>query len=260
MRSRSIHAFMGASMARLACISVTLFALSALSGPAAIAQDLSLEQIVDNHYQALGGLDKVKSIVSRRMVGTMTMQPAGEAAFTLLSKRPSKARMEITVQGQTGIQAFDGETGWMFMPFMGQTAPDVMPPEMANSMREEADFDGPLVDYREKGHSLALIGMGDVEGTTTYELELTHRNGEVTTYHLNADSYLPMLTESNRSVQGMQMHVQTILRDYREVNGMMIPHSIQVIQDMGSQTLNIESIEHNIEIDDAVFVMPAGNP
>jgi len=247
-------------MVRLARFSLVVAALAAIIGPAAVAQDLSLEQVIDNHYQALGGLDKVKSVVSRRMVGTMTMQPAGEAAFTLLSKRPAKARMEITVQGQTGIQAFDGETGWMFMPFMGQTVPEVMPPDMANSMKEEADFDGPLVDYREKGHSLTLIGIGDVEGTATYELELTHRNGEVTTYHLNAESFLPMLTESDRSVQGTQLHVQTILSDYREVNGMMIPHSIQVIQDMGSQKLNIESIEHNIEIDDAVFVMPAGNP
>ena len=58
----------------------------------------------------------------------------------------------------------------------------------------------------------------------------------------------------------MQLHVETILGDYREVNGMMIPHSIQVIQDMGSQTLTIEQIEHNIEIDDAQFVMPTGNP
>jgi len=240
------------------CLAVT--ALAVVCGPTAVAQDLSLEQIIDNHYEALGGLDKVKSVASRRMVGTMTMEPAGEAAFTLFSKRPSKARMEITAQGQTGIQAFDGETGWMFMPFMGQAAPEVMPPGMANSMREEADFDGPLVDYQEKGHSLTLIGFGDVEGTVTYELELTHRNGEVTTYHLNAESFLPMLTESNRTVQGTQLHVQTILSDYREVNGMMIPHSIQVIQDMGSQTLTIELIEHNVEIDDALFVMPTGNP
>ena len=246
-------------MVRLARFCLAVAALAAVTAPAAIAQDLSLEQVIDNHYQALGGLDKVKSVASRRMVGTMTMQPAGEAAFTMLSKRPTKARMEITVQGQTGIQAFDGETGWMFMPFMGQTAPEVMPQDMAASMREEADFDGPLVDYREKGHSLTLIGMGDVEGTATYELELTHRNGEVTTYHLNAESFLPMLTESNRNVQGMQLHVQTVLSDYREVSGMMVPHSIQVIQDMGSQTLTIELIEYNIEIDDALFVMPAGN-
>ncbi len=246
-------------MARLAQFYLTLAVVSAVSSSATVGQDLSLEQVINNHYQALGGLDRVKSVTSRRMVGTMTMQPAGEAAFALLSKRPSKARMEITVQGQTGIQAFDGETGWMFMPFMGQPAPEVMPADMANSMREEADFDGPLVDYREKGHSLTLIGVGDVEGTATYELELTHRNGEVTTYHLDAQTFLPMLTESDRSVQGTQLHVQTILGDYREVNGMMIPHSIQVIQDMGSQTLTIELIEHNIEIDDALFVMPAGN-
>ena len=247
-------------MVRLAQFCLTVAVVSAVSSSATIAQELTLEQVIDNHYRALGGLDKVKSVVSRRMVGRMTMQPAGEAGFTLVSKRPSKARMEITVQGQTGIQAFDGENGWMFLPFMGQTAPELMPPDMANAMREEADFDGPLVDYREKGHALTLLGLGDVEGTATYELELTHRNGEVTTYHLNAESFLPMLTESNRSVQGTQLHVQTILSDYREVNGMMIPHSIEVIQDMGSQTLTIELVEHNIEIDDTQFVMPSGNP
>ena len=247
-------------MVRLARFCLAVAALAAVPGPTAVAQDLSLDQVIDNHYEALGGLDKIKSIVSRRMVGRMTMQPGGEAAFTLLSKRPAKARMEITVQGQTGIQAFDGESAWMFMPFMGQTAPEAMPSEMANSMREEADFDGPLVDYQQKGHTLALLGPDEVEGTPTYKLELTHRNGEVTTYHLNAESFLPIRTESDRSVQGMQLHVETILGDYREVNGMMIPHSIQVIQDMGSQTLTIEQIEHNIEIDDAQFVMPTGNP
>jgi outer membrane lipoprotein-sorting protein len=214
---------------------------------------------MDNHYRALGGLEKVKSVMSRRMVGSMTMEPAGEASFKLLSKRPLKARMEITTQGQTGIQAFDGENGWMFMPFMGQVAPEIMPPEMTNSMREEADFDGPLVDYREKGHSLKLIGLGDVEGIPTYELELTHRNGELTTYHLSAESFLPMLTESDRNVQGTRLHVQTILSDYRDVDGMMIPHSIKVIQDMGSQTLTIEQIELNVEIDDAQFTMPTEN-
>ncbi|MGD8727453.1 MAG: hypothetical protein PVH40_07390 [Gemmatimonadales bacterium] len=243
-------------MVRSTRLCVILAALASMTSLGAVAQELTLEQVMQSHYRALGGLDKIKSITSRRMVGRMTMQPAGEAAFTLLSKRPTKARMEITVQGQTGVQAFDGEVGWMYMPFMGQTGPEVMPPEMAATMREEADFDGPLVNYQEKGHTLALVGRGDVEGTPTYELKLTHRNGEVTTYHLDVQTFLPMLTESNRNVQGQQLHVQTILSDYREVDGMMIPHSIEVIQDMGSQTLLIEQIEHNVAIDDTVFVMP----
>ncbi len=231
-------------------------AFTALCGPAALAQDLSLDEILKSHYEALGGLDNIRSITSRKMVGRMTLPQGMEATFTLLSKRPMKARMEFTLQGMTGVQAYDGETAWMLMPFMGQTEPEIMPPDMADPMKEEADFDGPLVDYAEKGHKLALLGMEEVEGAQTYKLELTHKNGEVTIFYLDAEYFLPIKSESDRTTQGMEMHVETVLSDYKEVDGMMIPHSIQILQGPGSQTLTIEQVEHNVEIDDAQFSMP----
>lgn len=233
---------------------------AALGATGAIAQDLSLDEIMANHYEALGGLERIKSVTSRKMEGRMTIQQGMEASFTLISKRPMKARMEFTLQGMTGVQAYDGETAWMVMPFMGQTEPEVMPPDMADPMKEEADFDGPLVDYADKGHQLALVGMDDVEGARVYKLELTHKNGEVTYYYIDAEYFLPIKTESDRTIQGNQIHVETLLSDYKEVDGMMIPHSIQILQGPGSQTLTIERIEHNVEIDDAQFAMPKAGP
>ena len=40
--------------------------------------------------------------------------------------RPNKMRMEFTIQGMTGVQAYDGKTGWMVMPFMGKKDPEPM--------------------------------------------------------------------------------------------------------------------------------------
>jgi hypothetical protein len=40
----------------------------------------------------------------------------------------------------------------------------------------DADFDGPLVNYKEKGNKVEFIGMDEVEGTDTYKL-VTMANG-----------------------------------------------------------------------------------
>jgi outer membrane lipoprotein-sorting protein len=235
-------------------MTATAFALCAAS---AVAQDLSLDEIVANHYEALGGLDQLKSVTTRQMTGVMSLPQGMEATFLLISKRPTKARMEFTLQGLTAVQAYDGETAWMVMPFMGQTEPEVMPPDLAEPMSEEADFDGPLVDYQEKGHQLELAGMEEVEGADTYKLKLTLTNGEVTYYFLDAEYFLPIKTTSQRTIQGADLDIATTLSDYKEVDGMMIPHSIAITgQGPGTQTLTINVIEHNVAIDDERFMMP----
>ena len=76
----------------------------------------------------------------------------------MLAKRPNKSRTEFTVQGMTGMQAYDGKNAWMVMPFMGKKDPEAMPAEGTKLVAEESDFDGPLVDWKEKGHKVELVG------------------------------------------------------------------------------------------------------
>ena len=54
-----------------------------------------------------------------RLTGTMK---AGDETFpsSLELKRPNKSRWDFTSDGQTAIQAFDGKSGWMVMPFAGR--------------------------------------------------------------------------------------------------------------------------------------------
>ena len=73
--------------------------------------------------------------------GTMTMGPGIEAPFTWYWKRPHMLRVEFTLQGQTGIQAFDGTTGWMYMPFMGKTEPEKMPDDLLSNVEDQSDFE-----------------------------------------------------------------------------------------------------------------------
>ncbi|NNG15644.1 MAG: hypothetical protein HKM89_04120, partial [Gemmatimonadales bacterium] len=87
-----------------------------LPQPAA-SQDLSLEDVLGKYYEAIGGVEAWMSIQTMKMTGTMTMRRGMEVPFTRMVKRPDKVRMEFTMQGMTGVRAFDGQTAWMFMPF-----------------------------------------------------------------------------------------------------------------------------------------------
>ncbi len=232
--------------------------LGALVSPAAVLQSQTAADVVGKYYQAAGGLDKMKAVNAMRVTGRMTMGQGMEAPFTRITKRPNLVRVEFTVQGMTGIQAFDGQTGWMLMPFMGQTAPQLMPGDLTKTMQEEAEFDGPLVDYQARGIQVDLVGKEQVEGADAYKLKVTLKGGDVSYYYLDAKTYLPLRAESQRTFQGQQFNIVSVLGDYRSEGGLMIPHSLQVSgQGPGAQTFVIEKVELNPSLKDDDFKMPS---
>ena len=116
----------------------------------AMAQDL--DEIVAKHVEARGGADKISAIESAKLTGTMSLGGGQmEAPFVMKWKRPNKLRFEITLQGMTGIQAWDGESGWAMMPFQGDTSPQPIPEDDAKDIAEQADFfEGPFINSDEK--------------------------------------------------------------------------------------------------------------
>jgi len=218
------------------------------------AQDLALETVLERHFDALGGLDLIQGIQTMEGTGRMTVGRGMEAAFTRYAKRPNKVRLEIEIQGMTGVQAFDGETAWMFMPFMGQTSPELMPDDMAAAMLQEADMDGPLVNYEAKGHQVELMGMED----GAHKLQVTLKAGDVQNYFIDAETFLLVRVTGSMSMQGMDLEFQTAFSDYRDVNGLLVPHHIDMtgMQGPGSEgVVIIESLAINTEIDDSLFRM-----
>jgi outer membrane lipoprotein-sorting protein len=222
------------------------------------AQDLTLDQVLAKHYDAVGGLDNWQNVQTMRVTGRMTLMPGTEAPAVMTMKRPSKMRMEFTFQGMTGIQAYDGTAAWMVMPFMGKTEAEPMPPDMSKDVIEQADFDGPLMGYREAGHQIELLGVVDVEGTKAYDLKVTLKGGDVQHHFLDAEYFVPIKIVGNRTMQGNTVEYEQILSDYKDVGGLMIAHSIEV-KTKGAptgQVITIDNVELNVPVEDAIFTMP----
>lgn len=233
----------------------------AMSFAAGSLQAQSLDDVLSGYYEAVGGVDGWKSLGSMKATGKMVMSGMGmELPFVILTKRPNMSRIEFTLQGMTGVQAFDGETAWMVMPFMGSSDPEEMPEEMAQEVRDQADIDGPLIGWEEDGHQLELIGEEDMEGTSVYKIKVTMNTGDVTYYFLDAEYFIPIKIAATRDIQGQTVEAETVLSDYKDVGGLLMPHSLEVRTPSlpgGGQTITIDVIETGIEIDESVFVMPA---
>jgi outer membrane lipoprotein-sorting protein len=245
------------SMLRKCVMGLLVLALPAL--PAA-AQ--TVDELIAKNIEARGGMEKMKAVQGIRMTGKMMMGPGMEAPLTLEIKRPHNVRMEFTFQGMTGVQAYDGKTGWQISPFGGKTDPEPMSPEELKQADEESDMDGPLVDYKTKGHTVELVGKEKVEGSDAWKLKVTLKNGTVQYTYLDADSFLAIKEETKRTVRGSETEIESTLGDYKEVGGLLIPHSIQsgAKGRPEKQNIVVEKVELNPKIDDARFKMPAAAP
>ena len=230
--------------------------LAGLVATAAGAQ--TVDEIIAKNLDARGGKDKIKAVKTIRMTGKIDMQQGMEAPFVLELARPNKLRNEFTFQGMTGIQAFDGKTGWTVMPFMGKKEPEAVSADDVKNMEDQADFDGPLVDYKEKGHQVELVGKETIEGTPVYKLKVTKKNGDVENHYLDAEQYLEVRVDGKKMVHGQEMEGETTLSNYKEVGGLIFPFSIQSKQKggPGGVTLTFEKIEVNPDLAASRFEMP----
>ena len=218
----------------------------------------TVDELIEKNINARGGKDKLKAIQSMRLTGTMKMGPM-EAPLTIVKMRPSEMRMDFTIQGMTGTSAYDGTTGWSLMPFMGNKDPQKMTEEQLKEIRVDADFDGPTFDYKAKGNKVEYVGKVDTEGTPTYKLHVTTKEGKESNVYLDAGSYLVIRTEGTRNIQGQDLDVETSIGDYKTVDGLTMPYSMEshVKGKEGGQAVTIEKIELNPTVDAAMFKMPA---
>ncbi|HEV7426096.1 MAG TPA: hypothetical protein VGQ46_06980 [Thermoanaerobaculia bacterium] len=221
------------------------------------------DELLDKNLKAMGGKDKLKAIQSMRMTGKMKMGPM-EAPITIVKARPSEMRVDFTIQGMTGTSAYDGSTGWNLMPFMGNKDPQKMTEEQLKDMRVEADFDGSTFDYKAKGNKVEYVGKVDTEGTPTYKLHVTTKEGKESNIYLDAESYLVIRTEATRNVQGQDLEMETSIGDYKTVDGLTMPYSMESHvkgkEAAGGQSITIEKIEIDPKVDAAMFKMPAVAP
>src|SRR4029077_12022992 len=136
------------------------------------------------------------------------------------------------------VQAYDGSAGWQIQPFSGKKDPQLMGDDDMRDLLIDSDFDGPLVNYKEKGNVVEYLGHDTVDGDDALRLKVTLKGGNIIYYYLDPDTYLEIRKETQEFVRGSvrekpQSCVRGSVREtayelgsYKPVAGVMFPFSI----------------------------------
>jgi hypothetical protein len=235
---------------------VMLIAVCCLATP---SFSQTADELIAKNIQAKGGMEKLKAIHTLRMSGKFDAGGGFTAAFSQEQQRPDLVRETFTLQGMTAIQAYDGSSGWQVQPFGGKKDPQLMGEDDLRDLLLDGDFDGPLVDYKEKGNTVEYLGHDVVDGDDALRLKVTLKNGDILYYYLDPDTFLEIRKEVQQFIRGSVRDRVIGMGSYKPVNGVMYPFSIS----QGSkahpddQTMTVQKMEVNIPIDPADFMLPA---
>ena len=241
------------SMAR--CVTVLAVVLAA--APAwsqEEAEPSELDRVLAAHFEARGGLERLRAVTGVRGAATMSMQGM-EALFTVLLRAPNQVRMDGDFGGMALIRAFDGKQAWAQQP--GDMKPVLLEGDLAAVAAADADVSVQgLVDLEERGYLIELAGREEIESGEAWKLLVTAPSGVVQQVFIGVEDGL----ERKRVAQvdlgfGLQ-ETATLFEDFREVDGLMIAHRHTMISPMGEMPLQFGSFEIDPEIDPDVFFMP----
>jgi hypothetical protein len=281
----------------LRAASLFVFLTLCLSFAQGAPANLSAAQIIEKHIAARGGLNAWRGLQTLTLSGKMdvgngqstarsldyvrsempsahkkppakTLSPApAEAAkqvqlpFTLEVKRPRMSRMEIVFEGKTAVQVYDGTSGWKLRPYLNRNDVEPFSAEEIKSESEWSGIDGPLIDYAAKGSKAELAGVEPVDGRDAYKLKLTLKDGTIQHIWIDAKSFLDVKMEGTpRRMDGRLRTVWVYQRDFKSVQGVMIPFELETAVDGYREThkMVIEKAAVNANLSDTLFAKPSG--
>jgi outer membrane lipoprotein-sorting protein len=243
-------------MTRLIALPLLIVAL--MAGP---ARAQTAEEVVEKYLAAIGGRDALGKLTTRRSTGTVTLStPAGELSgpIEITLKVPHKSRafmtLDLTALGAGEMiidQKFDGTTGVTVNSLQGET------PITGNQLDNlrNSTFPTPLLAYKEAGSVIALEAADRVGSEEAFVLVVTPKAGSPARLFVSKTTGLILRTVTTiNSPEAGNLEQTSTLSDYRKVDGVMVPFRTVASNPLQSITIALTKVEHNVAVDDAVFV------
>jgi outer membrane lipoprotein-sorting protein len=232
-----------------------------LIAPVAPAQ--TVDEIVAKNIEARGGIERLRGVQTVKTTGKLVAPPRFatspdakgiEMPMTIWVKRPNLVRRETTFPDRTVTVGFDGTTVWGLDSTVGK--PQQMTGPQADATRDDADIDPLLLDYKQKGHRVQLVGQEKIDGQPVHHLRVTRKNGKVSDYFISTETGLEVRIVDMFEQGGMKMEVRTDLSNYQTVDGMRLPFTIkQFSNGVLAVEFNLEKVEFNTPVDAEIFRM-----
>lgn len=214
----------------------------------------TIEQILEQYVQAVGGREAVEKVTSRVLKGSRVGADGVLVPEEVYSKAPNKLLVITSYPKQVFRTGFNGTQGWAQSNEMARD----LPAEMLAQIRREAKF-YKETRLKELYSKLSVAGRALVGEREAYVVEATPADGgspEKLYFDVQTGLLVRKYSEA-KTVLG-QFPTQTDYEDYREVDGVKLPFTIRWSIPGRSWGRKITEVKQNVPVDDAQFNSPAG--
>ena len=215
-----------------------------------VDENVSVESIVTNYIDLIGGKDKLEKVESIEIKGNANLNMQGQSfvlEFYSLKNNQNQSLSTVTAGGMVVQKS-------VFNKYQGYNEVNGQRMPLTDSELEQAIINSALFSELNYDFSaIELIGTSNVDDQKVYEIKITDNKTE----YYSIESGLKLKEVETTEVEGNVISVETTIKEYEEVDGIMIPSEINQITPglpiPGGITINFNTIKLNVKTSDSDF-------
>jgi hypothetical protein len=225
-------------------------AVLCLTAFAAGARAQDPQKIVEQYIKAVGGSKALSKARTLTIEGTFQTPDGKAGTYTLETRLPNRYYSELVVGDTSLIEAYNGKSAW-HRTASGELATLV---GADGSQLEAAGqyYNSHLVDAKKNKIGLGFASFSKVRGRDALEIEVTTMSG--VKRHIFFDTQTHLILKEAAIVGGIDE--QILYDDYRQVNGLKIPHKIELHRGTETFDIAVTRTEVNGAVGERVFDFP----
>jgi hypothetical protein len=213
------------------------------------------DKILDQYVEATGGKAAYKKVKNRVLMGTLHLTSQGlTGTLAIYQARPNLMYTVAEIPAMAKEEAgTDGKVAWQRDMMQGVR---LLEGDERKEAIRQAFFDNDI-EWRRIYKEAKTVGVEDVKGSPAYKIELTIDKEDKEVRYYDKESHLLVKVIAMQQAPPMgKIPVESFPSDYKEVDGILMPHKITGSIMMQERVITFESIKHNVELEKDRFELP----
>ena len=209
---------------------------------------MTAAKVLDKYIEALGGRANLEKIKDVTISSTIT-SPSASLTMTQIQKGTDKLYQSLKY-GSNEVQrtVINGTKGKALSANQNRN----LTPDEVRDQKLKLSLSG-ILNLDKLGIKKNLIGMERLNGRAAYRVELLMPNGKRTIYYIDSETGLKLREMEIEQTNIGNATQTTDYGDYREVNGVKIPHRILLYAGQQGVLTEVQNVEINKNIKDDAF-------
>ena len=215
-----------------------------------VDSNITAEGIINRYINLIGGKDNLEEVQSIELKGSADLDMQGQSfklEFYSLKNNQNQSLSTVSAGGmQVQKSVFNKDQGYNVVN--GQKI-ILSEGELEQALTDSKLFSELSYDYE----IVKLVGSSTIDDQKVYEIKISDNNTE----YYSIETGLKVKEVENQLIDGNQITIETTIKEYQEVNGILIPSEINQVTPAvpipGGITIKFNTIELNVESSDSDF-------